>query len=503
MIYSSALLANDCVNCPKPQVRSTEVFNTNSIVSSSCYPLSVGQSKIIDSQNEPGSENRMTTKAFSFEYPVPADSRYLLTRTGGNEYELAFNIQFNPTAATSLNGDQMLSRLQTCIELANPFLKGPAGEKIRLSVNKTSNSNLPTPPLVVINLVGKGARSNAGNFAEDAGCSTLVHEMFHHAGLCDEYLEKDEAMKPTEGECRFADDIRNLDSLSPMDSLMHKHGIVFDAYVGDQKFCRFSDTSNARELKQKMDLNPLYQEMIMQTNLLELNSSAINYGYPKGHPQADKSALQVFCQKEFLNSGEKNNSEIKRPFLEVLKNEDERVEVTEMKVWNAISESKLWVGKTRLNCDCSSLIGSDKRICLQFLEEMKFRVSFLSDPEARSYRCPAGTSEESVDSGVLSLGEIQVSQEGIKTRSKPIEVEGDTLLYPAQFYRLISGECEQNTGLNSSQLSLLQNYNACARFTRRVSRKRHTGAPSEDYVDSCSQRPEYCFDPKLWLGEKN
>lgn len=494
-------IANDCINCPEPQNRSNDIISQSSLVSTSCLPLNPGDSRIVDSWTEPGSENRMTTAAFPYEYPTPNDSRYRLTRNSEKSYTMNFSVKFNPRVGGSVTPEQMESRVKKCFEQVSPLLKGPDGQSLELTINEGPDSVLENSSAISINIIQPGSRGNAGNFAEDFECGTIVHEMLHHAGLCDEYLETKRHMEPSEGECRFADHPRNLDAVGASDSIMNFHEVAYRFYVGEQKFCRFDENGNGEQTKRLTNLNPKYIEIASTRNIRKNELTMASFGYPIGHTNASKSGFELFCETGITQSAETNNSEVSKPFLRISEVTDNKISFTETKAWNALSPTKLMLATVPMTCDCSNQSGLNLTVCQKFLSRLKVEATAMSHSDSHIMACPRGTTEEPLTNESLEPGRISVRSNGIALRSKPVIPSGESILYPAQFYRLINGECETNTGLERSQLTLLQNYNACARFTRRFSRGRHPVTENQPIL-SCSDRPSFCYDTSKWLGEK-
>jgi hypothetical protein len=112
---------------------------------------------------------------------------------------VALNIDFRQAGAVAAAGvpqvsnERMMERARGCMAAVQGLIKDPStGLPLQFNLltpteaNRLPSSVRPDPYPVTIDH-SKGFRSNAANYAHDADCPTIVHEMFHLVGLCDEY----------------------------------------------------------------------------------------------------------------------------------------------------------------------------------------------------------------------------------------------------------------------------------------------------------------------------
>lgn len=111
---------------------------------------------------------------------------------------IAINIDFKQAAAPSepanktVSNATMLARARGCMEAVGGIIKGPTGEPMKIDlITPAEAARMPTAVRPKVNKVTidhtTDVRSNSGNYAHDVGCPTIVHEVLHLVGLCDEY----------------------------------------------------------------------------------------------------------------------------------------------------------------------------------------------------------------------------------------------------------------------------------------------------------------------------
>jgi hypothetical protein len=111
---------------------------------------------------------------------------------------VAINIDFKQAAAPSepadktVSNETMLARARGCMEAVGGIIKGPTGEPMKFDlITPAEAARMPSAVRPRANNVtidhAVDVRSNSGNYAHDVGCPTIVHEVLHLVGLCDEY----------------------------------------------------------------------------------------------------------------------------------------------------------------------------------------------------------------------------------------------------------------------------------------------------------------------------
>ena len=137
------------------------------------------------------------------------EMKYTLNRVSENGYDVFINPDFLPHKSydgkfpSNVTGTITLRKLRPfvnqlykkrfnyCFGHFNKKLYDGYYRKINLKVwDKELHSSIKAPPKVKIKIVSSLARSNSRNYASNASCSTIVHEVLHILGLPDEYREK-------------------------------------------------------------------------------------------------------------------------------------------------------------------------------------------------------------------------------------------------------------------------------------------------------------------------
>lgn len=175
--------------------------------------------------------------------PIYMDAQYRLRRLNENAYSAELNLVFEKGEGFDMpmkpeEVDPHYRRLvNQCLEKFAPAFRNPATEQtLRVLLTKD-----PEVPRVTVQIGGARIRSSHVFWESDIDCPIVLHEVFHHLGLVDEYDE--ENLRPVafvdttyeeEGtgrqetrsevhEARF--DCR---AIAPMASLMHWHVTAAD-----------------------------------------------------------------------------------------------------------------------------------------------------------------------------------------------------------------------------------------------------------------------------------
>lgn len=145
-------------------------------------------------------------------------SGYDVTRVSEKKYKVHFPVVFisgkthtdpsleklNTPAEIDLKTDQdHRGRVQKCLSSKNHLLKDKNGTQLELSIdNSYSEARKNSGVVHTIQIEGTQHRSNSYNYAQNIDCPTIIHELLHLAGLCDEYQEYDQitgALKNAKG----------------------------------------------------------------------------------------------------------------------------------------------------------------------------------------------------------------------------------------------------------------------------------------------------------------
>ena len=83
-----------------------------------------------------------------------------------------------------------LKKTQRCIRKANEGMLGPNGKRLRIAIKRPLKTDTcDAANTIKIHIGSKDMRSNASKYESDISCNTIVHEVLHLLGLCDEYKE--------------------------------------------------------------------------------------------------------------------------------------------------------------------------------------------------------------------------------------------------------------------------------------------------------------------------
>lgn len=140
----------------------------------SCKPLEVSESTWI---------------FFDFKSsPTGIPVNYRLTRVSANAFKSEVPILFRPAA--NIDEEQVKKfreRVKTCLNETSRYLINSDGESLQIELAEDL-SKFKT--WIGITIVEHSERENSLTLALDTPCSAIVHEIFHHHGLVDEYIEK-------------------------------------------------------------------------------------------------------------------------------------------------------------------------------------------------------------------------------------------------------------------------------------------------------------------------
>lgn len=127
---------------------------------------------------------------------------YSIERKQDGNYSITINLKFSADDDYDgpLKKDQIhehyTNKVKEAIDIANQKLLGPNGEKLEIVINRsednTKNTCAKSNNTYTILIGSKDHRSNASKYASDIDISptTIIHEILHLFGLCDEYKEK-------------------------------------------------------------------------------------------------------------------------------------------------------------------------------------------------------------------------------------------------------------------------------------------------------------------------
>lgn len=139
-----------------------------------CIDLKPGQTKVI---------------AYQDGQPSGIGGNYSLTKRPDGGFDVGIALEVRD--ANSQRSSELQARIKNCIADANGYFKGPRDERLRFNIMTKEEARLlpisQRPGTNRISILPENARSNAAAYAANIDCATIVHEVLHLTGLCDEY----------------------------------------------------------------------------------------------------------------------------------------------------------------------------------------------------------------------------------------------------------------------------------------------------------------------------
>lgn len=161
----------------------------------------------------------------------------------GRGFELEVNLSFYAISPDEPNPERFEEITRTCLAQANEFIQGPNGAPLSINLYEGDPSSPEAPALKTISINDSGHRSNSNSWSRDIenSCPTIIHEILHVMGLCDEYPESQigyvvnpetgERTRTETGAEYTAFDCR---ALGPEDSIMRSQWAAFDRVNGPE-----------------------------------------------------------------------------------------------------------------------------------------------------------------------------------------------------------------------------------------------------------------------------
>jgi hypothetical protein len=404
------------------------------------------------------------------DHNLPADHKGTLKYLGDQRYEMVFQLDFSAEPSATVTADAMMNRVRSCLDAARPGLRGPNGEQLSLiavTPQQASEMGAISPPAIPITVTKPRGRGNAQLYASDFNCDTILHELLHFAGLCDEYREG--GSDKNASQCR---------ALGPGDSIMGQGmDIGFDDSVGEIGRCDLKP--NAQELDYLRHPDPVVREIVMRKKHYKIGN------FPNGDlgmAEEDPSPKKAFCQE--INVGFAplpNNPDA--AFSTLVTNEPNAIVVESFLNPSLAPGSNIRnASRTQLSCRCEPT----NTTCLEFLNYLRPEAVAISSPQRKVYACPDFNTRQAPTDFAQPAGQFRLEGTTVHYRNRPM---GRSLLHPAHFARVINGPCHI-----ASTPDAVKKYNECARFSVKSSMDGIAGP------NPCSTRPAYCDQPDTWLG---
>lgn len=354
-----------------------------------CRPIKPGQSIVVDKSNSPSY----------------LDGEYTLIRTEEKKWAVALALDVK--SGNGISSDEMFNRIKTCMAAVNQSMKGPNGEIIDFNIlSVAENRKLPMnkrPPLSHIEIQPAGARSHSRAYAADIQCSTIVHEVLHLLGLCDEYEAKDDGY-----ECR---------AVPSFDSIMKNHTAIFDQTIPRQLTCECT--------------NDDCHKLINSKNVDALRIKATSWALGP----ADYEFRNKYCRPAIIKSSIPLDSNKKNFSVPV---GERGFKAT---LYDVFAHNLTKMSPTELTCNCPE----NDQSCMQVRADVLANLSNYTNPY-----CPAGSREIKTAWGMR--GNYTLRENGFTVPGpKPSRT---SILEPVHFNRIIGGVCENVT----------PQYNECSKW---------------------------------------
>ncbi|MFL5783001.1 MAG: hypothetical protein ACJ76H_00245, partial [Bacteriovoracaceae bacterium] len=250
---SRVLQSLDCLPSNKNQFQDLEDILHRMDKRDDCSPMeSIGEYKMFKKKNGQG---------------WYTSGNYLLRKTGQNAYEATVNLNFINGGGTKSSTD-MMATVRACLATSSRFMKGPGGATlaIRALTPQETQAQLPAdqrPDVDTINIRTTGLEMNSANFGDDVNCPTVTHEILHHLGLCDEYLEG--RTNIVSGMSRSRAEEWSCRVVPKGPSIMKNHIEAYNASVSQQMTCECVDEA-CRSALRNNDQKSLAQRKLLMTS---------------------------------------------------------------------------------------------------------------------------------------------------------------------------------------------------------------------------------------------
>ncbi len=369
-----------------------------------CTPLAEGKWKTIGGISKSG-----------------IDYSYGLIKEAPQKIKAILNVQFSG-ANNGVTAQAMHARAQTCLNSIKSGLKGPAGEELSISLLTPQEVNrLPAnlrPKKTTITIAGVNARSHSKAYASSIDCPTILHEVLHLLGLCDEY--------PGEGDnypCR---------AVGSRESVMRNQNLTFGTALSENLSCHCDseECSNvmADPAKRALLLMPTYYDII---------------------PGHFRNRYCEFNPTIYLKSFS-DNSMPSRAYSASLESEDV---LTVIANYNPMTTH---FDEAHIICRCPATDIDCKTSLKEYARP---------NPNLKPKTCPSPTNLKSSIIGAAPVADR--FENGVLHIYRP--ATKPSLLEPRHFNRIIAGNCQTQTA----------SYERCAEFAYESSKVACEKAPNE------------------------
>ncbi len=410
---------------------------------------------------------------------------YKVKKTDANAYELSFNINFLSNDSQGISGEQMREKVNACVKWVNKRARGPNKEKLNfviLDPNKLDSTQMKkAPPRVVIAIQSKGGRANSASYPADIKCPTVMHELMHLAGLCDEYKETVNGMltNTKTGETyrvnnenkdnigkegyKLSTDYNHCRSISTKPSLMSNQYEVINSIYPTTLECNCGNPEKPESFQEQTCRRLMTGDEAVKKFFINSNQKlgvAIRGFHRNCTTVRQESLISVDSAKEIKNA---------RILTNYLKTKRTRT-FTKNSFYGSAERFGGIIG-IRYECSCNE---GDKN-CLKDLEALD-KIYETNEIKVQT-ACPFG---------FKNVGQYSEMNEKAKPKYENSllvtpDVEPLPLLRPAHLEKILYPGCD----------SKAPKYTKCAEYAYKRS------------GETCYDRPEYCKDETLWLDSTN
>ncbi len=449
----------ECHNCTTILPEFTPFTQTMRRQNNCARELSIGEGRVV---------NQRASRT------IPVNRLYTLYRRDDRSYEAVFNLNFaggTPAPSSPLAVNEMQERARRCVAMIPP-INGPDGKRLRLRVSNDSDAQFGNtkPPRIDISvtrapLAGETYRGSAADFQESFSCGTIVHELLHYAGLCDEYKE---AVYTGDN-----DQSASCRPSGPADSIMSDGMLMaYDFAVGAPQSC---DLSSDQNLVKFFNSNSPLKSVVMRRGFYDLQSmlwgSLGVQGPIAGNP------MSLCCKRDTASSDIVATPETRR--LSIVTASDSLLEFDNIS-YSISNTSTVRFYKNRFVCNPNAVPSNLRNACAQFVTHVKPQLMAAADPRLEMMSCPNGSKKQPPTRFDVAAGQRVKAGNIIHFRSRG---NNRPLLHAGHFSRVLAGNC----AAPQPDAQAANIYDQCAQFSYK-----HTQG-------NCAQRPAACNSDD-WVG---
>ncbi len=451
----------ECPNCTTTLPEFTPFTQTMRRQNNCAKELAVGEGRVV---------NQRAGRS------IPVNRQYTLYRRDDRSYEAVFNMNFrsgNPAPSSPAAVAQMEERARRCVAMIPP-INGPEGKRLRLRVINESDVQFGNtkPPRIDINVIRAPLptdtfRGSAADFQESFQCGTIVHELLHYAGLCDEYKEAVYTGDHDQSTaCR---------PWGPADSIMSDGMLMaYDVAVGAPQSC---DLSQDPKLAQFFSSSSPLQDVVLRRGYFDLQgvmwrSLGMDMNTPLQSPT-------LVCCKQLPGTSADITPTADTRRLSVVNANVDLLEFDDIG-YNLNDPARPRFFKRRYKCDPNSVPQQMRQACQRFNQHIKPQLLSAADPRLEMMSCPYGSTKLAPSRFDISPGERVKSGKVIHFRSRG---NARPLLHAGHFSRILAGSCAapQPDAIAANQ------YDQCAQYSYK-----HT-------QPNCANQPAACKETD-WVG---